>query len=277
MVKASDEIDAQPEEMQRRRHPLARGIELLTLMVDSDQDTHGVRELASRLGVSPSTVHRLVTDLEGLGLVGRTPSGSYRLGLEFLRIAWTTTSRFPIYEVSTDTLHELVEQSGESSFFGMYGEQRREMMFALTVESPHPLRYTLPERQWLPLHAGASGLAILAFLPEDVRNDVVHGPLSAATDRTIIEPDSLLERLADIRREGYAITHGERIEGAIAIAAPVFGPSGEVVGSTGITIPEARFNAAYSSSLAALVRQAATRLTGYMAGSRDLRTGIARR
>ena len=277
MVDQAADDETEPAETLRRRHPLARGIELLTLMVDSDQDVHGVRELASRLGISPSTVHRLVTDLEGLGLVSRTPTGSYRLGLEFLRIAWTTTTRFPIYEVSTDTLHELVEQSGESSFFGTYGEQRREMMFSLTVESPHPLRYTLPERQWLPLHAGASGLAILAFLPDDVRNEIARGPLTAATDRTIVEPEGLLERLADIRRDGYAITHGERIEGAIAIAAPVFGPAGEVVGSTGITIPEARFNAAHSSSLAALVRQAALRLTGYMAGSRDPRSGIARR
>jgi DNA-binding IclR family transcriptional regulator len=243
-------------------------------MVDSDQDTHGVRELASQLGVSPSTVHRLVTDLEGLGLLSRTPAGSYRLGLEFLRIAWTTTDRFPLHEVSTDTLHELMEQSGESAFFGVYGEQRREMMFALTVESPHPLRYSLPEHQWLPLHAGASGLAILAFLPEDVRNEIAHSNLTAATDRTLVDAQGLLARLETIRQEGYSITHGERIEGAIAIAAPVFGPSGAVVGATGITIPEARFNASHSSSLAALVRQASSRLTGYITGPRDPRKGI---
>ena len=59
----------------RRRQPLARGIELLTLMVDSEQETHGVRELAGRLGVSPSTVHRLITDLEKLGLVRRAGNG----------------------------------------------------------------------------------------------------------------------------------------------------------------------------------------------------------
>jgi DNA-binding IclR family transcriptional regulator len=246
-------------------------------MVDSDQDIHGVRELAGRLGVSPSTVHRLVTDLEAIGLVSRTTNGSYRLGLEFLRVAWTATSRYPIHEVSTETLHELTEKSGESAFFGIYGEPRREMMFALTVESPHPLRYTLPEHQWLPLHAGASGLAMLAFLPAEVQNEIVHSSLSAPTNRTLIDPAALLARLETIRKEGYAITHGERIEGAIAIAAPVFGPSGEVVGATGITIPEARFNASYSSTLAELVRQAAKRLTGYVSGTHDPRTGIARR
>ena len=71
-----------------------------------------------------------------------------------------------------------------------------------------------------------------------------------------------------MREEGIAITHGERIEGAIAIAAPVFGPSG-VIASTGITIPEARFNAAKATSMTTLVKEAASRLTGYLQGSRD--------
>jgi IclR family transcriptional regulator, acetate operon repressor len=249
----------------RRRQPLARGIELLTLMVDSDQDSHGVRELAGRLDVSPSTVHRLITDLEKLGLVSRNPTGSYRLGLEFLRLAWTTTHRYPVQDVATDTLERLTRESGESSFFGIYNEQRREMMLTATVESPHPLRYTLPVQAWLPLHAGASGLAILAFLPEAIRQQIVLGPLAAATDRTLIDPPTLLARLAEIRRDGYAISRGERIEGAMAVAAPVFGLTG-VAGVIGISLPESRFDAAHAGSFAGLVRDAATHVSGFVAG-----------
>ena len=277
MSNVADKADREPVDGLRRRHPLARGIELLTLMTDSDQDVHGVRELAGRLEVSPSTAHRLIADLEKLGLVSRTANGSYRLGLEYLRLAWTTTERYPIQEVSRDTLQELTEQSGESSFFAVFGEQRLQMMFTLVVESPHPLRYTLPLRKQLPLHAGASGLAILAFLPAQIQASVAHGRLPAATDRTLVGPKSLLDRLAIIRSDGYAITHGERIEGAIAIASPVFGPAGTVVGSAGISMPEARFNAAHTSSLASLVKQSARQITDYLTGTRDPRTGIRRK
>ncbi|MGO4588124.1 IclR family transcriptional regulator [Micrococcaceae bacterium Sec5.1] len=277
MGSAAGNSDREAVDGLRRRHPLARGIELLTLMTDSDHDVHGVRELAGRLEVSPSTAHRLIADLEKLGLVSRTANGSYRLGLEYLRLAWTTTERYPIQEVSRDTLQELTEQSGESSFFAVFGEQRLKMMFALVVESSHPLRYTLPLRQQLPLHAGASGLAILAFLPAQIQASVAHGRLHPATDRTLVRSESLLDRLAIIRSDGYAITHGERIEGAIAIASPVFGPSGTVVGSAGISLPEARFNAAHTSSLAGLVKQSARQITDYLTGARDPRTGIARK
>lgn len=260
----------------RRRHPLARGIELLTLMIDSDQDTHGVRELAGRLGVSPSTVHRLITDLEKLALVSRTDTGSYRLGLEFLRLAWTTVDRYPLQEVSNDTLQELAEHSGETTFFAIYGEQRKQMMFSLAVESSHPLRYTLPLRQWLPLYAGASGLAILAFLPADTVLDLIGSEHPKLTERTIVEPGALQRRLTEIARDGYAITRGERIEGAVAIASPVFGPSGTVVGSAGISMPESRYNEAHAQSLTGLVKQSAGRITEYLTGERDPRTGFKR-
>lgn len=251
----------------RQRHPLARGIEILTLMVDSGKQSYGVRELGLRLGVSASTAHRLLSDLEALGMVARTSEGSYRLGMEFLRLAWTTNTRFPLREVTNDILTELTEHSGESAFFAVYNDQRRQMMFAVSVESSHPLRYTVPRGVWLPLHAGASGLAILAFLPPEVRAEIAGGSLEALTERTLVDAAHLTARLDQIRRDGYAISHGERIDGAIAIAAPVLGPANTVIGDAGITIPETRFNATNTSDLTVLVKQSAERLTRRFTGA----------
>ena len=251
---------------ERQRHPLARGIEILTLMVDSGQQSYGVRELGNRLGVSASTAHRLLSDLEALGMVQRTSEASYRLGMEFLRLAWTTNTRFPLREVTNDVLNELTERSGESSFFALYNDQRRQMQFAVSVESSHPLRYTVPRAVWLPLHAGASGLAILAFLPAEVQEEIANGSLEAQTDRTLVDARQLKDRLAQIRRDGYAISHGERIDGAIAIAAPVLGPADSVIGDAGITIPETRFNATNTAELTVMVKESAERLTRRFTG-----------
>lgn len=252
----------------RQRHPLARGLQILTLMTDGCEQSYGVRELGHRLGVSASTAHRLLADLEELGMVARTPAGNYRLGMEFLRLAWTANTRYPLREAASDVLEDLTGRSGESSFFGLYNEQRRQMMFSLAVESSHALRYTLPQGVWLPVHAGASGLAILAFLPAEVQDEIVGSRLEALTNRTLVDAGRLAERLASIRRDGYAISHGERIEGAIAIAAPVKGPADTVIGDVGITIPESRFNAAATSELVALVKQSAQELTRRFTGIR---------
>lgn len=270
MSMATDTTGSANGEASHRRQPLARGIELLTYMIESTKDSHGVRELAGRLGVSPSTAHRLITDLEKLGLVRRAENGtSYRLGLEFLRLAWLTTGRYPSQELALGVLQELVAQTGESAFSSLYDAQQRRMMFTSTVESDHPLRYSLPLQQWLPLHGGASGIAILAFLPEEVQREVANGPLAQLTPNTVTEPAALLERLAQVRRDGYAITRGERIDGAVAIAAPVFGlVPGDVAGAAGISIPESRFDESNTASLALSVRQAAAQITANISGQR---------
>lgn len=259
----SDAVPAVVADTHRRRQPLARGIELLTLIVDSEQDVHGVRELAARLDVSPSTVHRLLTDLERAGLVARTPNGSYRLGLEFLRMAWTTAARHPLQDATLDLLRRLTDQTGESAFFCVYSEQRRQMMFALAVDSPHPLRYSVPLRTWLPMHAGASGLAILAFAPPEVQDDVAQMSLRHPTDRAPIDPETWQSRLEAVRADGYAFTSGDRIEGATAVAAPFFGTSG-VAGSVGITVPAARFDTTDAHELGRVIKGSAEELSALL-------------
>ena len=87
----------------RQRYPLARGIEILTLMTDGAEQSYGVRELAGRLGVSASTAHRLLSDLEELGMVSRTPAGSYRLHVFHERAT----------EQTLDELVRTVEVSGD--------------------------------------------------------------------------------------------------------------------------------------------------------------------
>ncbi|KQR37455.1 IclR family transcriptional regulator [Microbacterium sp. Leaf159] len=251
------------ENATHRRQPLARGIELLTLIIDSDQDSHGVRELAGRMNVSPSTAHRLITDLERLGMVARTPTGTYQLGDEFLRLAWSTSAQHPLHELASRTLERLSATTGETSFFSSFSQLRARMMFTLTAESPHPLRYVIPLHEWLPLHAGASGLAILAFAPEEVRQRVIEGELEAKTDRTSVDAEELLKRLETVKSQGYCVSHGERISGAVAVAAPVFSNT-RVVGSTGVSLPESRFNASQLDSLIATVVSSAEELTlGY--------------
>lgn len=236
-------------------------------MVDLGADSYGVRQLGLKLGVSASTAHRLLTELEKLGMVGRAPDGAYRLGLEFHRLAWASTARFPLREAAQDILRELADHSGESAFLALYDDLQHRMMFVTCVESANPLRYVMELNKWLPLHAGASGLAILAFLPPEARQVVIHtGELAAITDQTITGSEVLEQELGEIRERGYAVSHGQRIVGAVAIAAPVFGPSGAVVGDIGITMPENRFRPGSQTQLAEFVTVAAATVTRRVGG-----------
>lgn len=257
----------EPNGTGRQRDPLARAIALLTHMVESEDNEFGVRQLGAAISTSGSTAHRLLTDLESLGLVSRTPSGSYRLGLGFYRLATLGAAKFSLRKLAKDALGRLARAVDETTFFGLYDEGAMCMTFAATAESTKPLRYVVELDQRIPLHAGASGLAILASLPKPSQDAIMgQSELTAVTDRTTVDTQSLERRLEEIRQRGYAISRGERIPGALAIAAPVLGPHNAVVGDIGVTMPEANFIPAREEAVAMAVMAAADELSSMLRG-----------
>jgi IclR family acetate operon transcriptional repressor len=143
------------------------------------------------------------------------------------------------------------------------------MMFVEIVESAHPLRYELQLNRWLPVHAGATGLAIMAFLPEEERRTIVaRSRLDPVTERTIQDPVFLQRELERIRHRGYACTHGQRIPGAVGLAAPVWGPDGRVVGDVALTVPDYRFEPNSERRLGELLIRHAAQLTTALGGQR---------
>jgi len=112
---------------------------------------------------------------------------------------------------------------------------------------------------WLPMHAGATALAILAYRPEDERRSIYAKGLLALTGTTLTEPDELESALAEVRGKGFAVSHDETDVGASALAAPVFSTVG-VMSSIGVVAPRQRFDEALERALESRVVEAAARL-----------------
>jgi DNA-binding IclR family transcriptional regulator len=249
------------EQVERQRNPVARAFRLLVWMAEQEGETWGVREIAAGVGMHPSTVHRLLATLEPDGLVRRDPgSGRYGLGLEFLRAAWRTASRNSLAQLGVPVLRRLRDETGETAVLGVYDHARRAMLLVASVESEHAVRNVRPLHTWMPVHGGASGRALLAWLPDEERAAVLGGPLAAVTDATITTRGALERNLEEVRRQGYALSRGERVPGGVGVAAPVLDAGGRVVAAVGITMPEQRFAPADEPRLAALVVAAAAEL-----------------
>jgi IclR family acetate operon transcriptional repressor len=255
------------------RNPVNKALRLLIWMIDNVDDEVGVRTVATNLRFPPSTTHRLLAILESNGLVSRTETGKYRLGLEVMRLAWTVTGRSSIMDVARPHLEELVRQSNETAVLGLYDYQRRQMMFVLTVDADQSLRYVIKENEWMPVHAGASGLAILAFLPDSDRRMVLSStPLARLTDKTLVKPRQLEDAIAQIRSQGYSITHEQRTKDAVGIAAPVWGYE-RVLGDVLITVPEFRFEPAMEKGLAELAISTANAISAQLGAPPHIQTG----
>jgi DNA-binding IclR family transcriptional regulator len=216
----------------------------------------------------PSTLYRVLAHLEVGGLVQQDPETErYSLGLGFLRLAWKAADRNSVREVALPSLKALVDTTGETALLALSDPLRHEMLLAATVDSPHPIRQIRQVGEWLPVTAGATGLAILAFLPDAERRAILMRPLPAITPQTVTDPATLTRILARVRAQGYAITRGERTPGAVGIAAPIFGPAGTVLGSVGITLPEQRFQPDNERHQAGQVITAARAITDQLHGN----------
>jgi DNA-binding IclR family transcriptional regulator len=91
----------------------------------------------------------------------------------------------------------------------------------------------------LPLHASASGKAILAF-DQALEDEVLAGDLARLTGRTVTGPAALRTQLGKVRDRGYALEREEAVIGDAGIAAPIFDRRGDAVGTIGLSGPVER-------------------------------------
>jgi DNA-binding IclR family transcriptional regulator len=223
-------------------------------MAAEEADSWGLGEIARGVGMHPSTCHRVLGVLEAEGLVQQDPeSARYGLGLEFWHLAWTAARRRTIADLGLPYLRRLTDETGETSWLGLYDHHAKEMMWVATVDSPQPIRFVQPLFQRLPVHAGAMGRAMLAFLPEAERKAVLTRPLARRTPRTVIESQQLEELLDEVRAKGYAISIGEQFEGGVGIASPVLSRDGRLLAAVGVGLPMQRFRPDDEARLARFV------------------------
>jgi len=112
----------------------------------------------------------------------------------------------------------------------------------------------------VPLHAGASAKALLAFMaPEEIDAVIAHG-LRRLGPGTITNAGALRRDLARTRRRGWALSVEETNEGATGVAVPVFGPGGEVAASLAIAGPLTRFTRQRRVRFVALARGGAAEI-----------------
>ncbi len=235
---------------------------LLDTFVDARTDL-GVTEIAGRLGLAKSVVHRLVTALTKAGYLTQTSNTRrYALGPRATRLGQVAMGQMDIRARARPILRELAAATGETATLSTLAGDAR--IYAEQVESSQPVRQSVHIGSAAPLYLGASSKAILAFLPERRREALLARAAKEGvklTDDSKLDVSALRSELATIRRRGFAMSQGERIVGAVSSASPVFDHHGEVIGSISVASVSVRHGRSDLVKFGGLVRSAATRLS----------------
>lgn len=236
---------------------LARGISVLEVLRAADEPL-GLAEISRRVALSRPAVHRLLSTLVMHGLVDQEEDRSYRLGWAFLGYAEAWLRRTRLADIAPPVARRLRDATQETVTIQVRAGTDRIVIYE--AEGPQEVHRRVGVGTRLPLYAGASGLAILAHLPAADQARMLEaypGPTARASGP---EGISLMARLTAIRASGVAHSEAETVEGASAVAAPVWGSSDEVVGSIAVSGPTSRW-ANVVASAEPLVRSAADELS----------------
>ena len=217
-----------------------RAADVLNAFTELDGATAGVTELAQRLGFSKAVVYRILASLRAKGFVDldeRTRRCS--LGPASLALGLTYLQQIDVRDAARSVLRELSDQTNETATLSIRrGEMR---MYVDQVTPQREVKMTVQLGHPYPLHAGGSSKAFLAHLPDTRVDEYLAGPLEAVGKNTITDPVALRKDLDTIRRQGYASSFGERMDGAGSIAAPVFDHENGPIAVISVCGPVERF------------------------------------
>ena len=256
---------------------VARATRLLDELAASETPL-GVNELARRIGVNASTASRLLATLQDAGLVMRTESGPYRLGLKLVTLSDRVLASLDVRGLARPLLARLVAETGETATLSVPGETE-----AITVDFvPSPSSVVSMARVGRPSvsHATAAGKVMLAYAGGAAAGGAAAGgsslgraggaagqvSLTPFTPRTITNPAALAAELDTVRARGWAEAVGEREADLAALAAPAFGRYGELAAILGVQGPVSRLPVAARRSLREPLLVAAADLSAALGG-----------
>jgi DNA-binding IclR family transcriptional regulator len=257
---SSNGTSVRPVSPRYRIQAIERAVSILNAFSMDDHEL-GVTELADRLGLHKSTVHRFMVNLDAAGLVERNArTGRYRLGLHVFELGALVMQQMNLWDEALPFLEGLVHDTGETGHLAVL--DGGEAIYIERVEARRALRVPSAIGRGYPAHATNLGKVLLADLSrERVEAIIAERGLAAYTPQTITDPGELEADLELIRRRGYAVDNEEYDEGLRCIGAPVRDHSGHVVAALGIGGPVTRITPERVEELGGLVMTAARGLS----------------
>lgn len=224
------------EERKSTVRAVERALDILMCFVQKPQ--LGMMEIAEYTGLNKSTVFRLLGTLEEKGFVQRDPyTDKYQLGFRIWELSTNidhtndpATLFLPEMERLRDELDETVS---------LYVRDGLERIRIQAVESRQAIRRVAPIGARMPLSVGASSKVLMAYVDEKTLKEV----LDDSSWPQGIDSQVYRSQLAQIQRDGYAISVEEREAGTAAVSVPVFSShSHRLVAALAVSGPVSRMN-----------------------------------
>ena len=217
-----------------------RAIAILQIFTDAKPEWN-LNAISAELNLNRTTAYRLITVLLSAGLVTQfANSDCYRLGSEVIALGGRAIRANPVRIICRQALQELAKSTGETSTLEVFSGDD------ILIVEEHSGRFLLHASvelgtRW-PAYATSTGLAMMAFLPEEQINGFLSGKLARITEQTITNPQELRQLIQQSKETGYAVLADALEIGYIGISAVIRNFDGQPVAAISVGGPRVRMS-----------------------------------
>lgn len=224
-----------------KNYASVKSLQIVSALAQSKQPI-GVTALSEITQIPTASVYRILQDLVQCEFaIKEAGSKTYHLGYESWRLGMKIQESNYIFSASADEIERLNTLTNETihtikldGLFGVYIGKK-------TAKNQIGLMAKVGDR--LPLYCTSAGKLLMAWQDEQwLKNYFLQVKMERNTSNTIYTEQAMRQELEVIRVRGYALDNRERYDDVMCIAAPVFGASGDVVCTIGISAPYYRFS-----------------------------------
>lgn len=194
----------------------------------------GISELSMRLGLAKSTVFRLMKTLNAANLVEKNDeTQKYHLGIAAFELGFIVYHSMELRRIAFPILEKLAKSIRRVVRLGVYDNGGVVYLCKRIHDDNNGTISKIGER--VPSYCTAIGKVLLAHQDEEEIERVIHGSLTAYTNKTIVSPHKLKQQMIDIKNRGYAVTMEELRKGISSVAVPVYNDMGKIIAAISIT------------------------------------------
>lgn len=275
--KEGEEMELKPRVKEAERTNASVMYSLQALDYLETEGAASLNDLSAALSINKSRVLRLCGTLEQMGyLRRRAEDAKWVLGSRLLSLGKAFERQNPLLQVLRPEMLELSQQLDENVVFQVIRGERRLCLCA--VNRVQRQRYFTPEGSEARLHYGAAAKVLLAWGPPELRARIYEqAPYPRYTEHTRTTAEELMADIEKAAAEGWAASSEERTYGSAALAVPVFGAEGALLGALSIPTTSQRLTPEFMQRALPLLKQSAEFIRSTQAGAQKFVPVVPRR
>jgi DNA-binding IclR family transcriptional regulator len=244
---------------------LGRAIGLLRVICQNWQSGLRLADLSAATGLHRATTHRLLVALIREGLIEQDGSHCYHPGVELWLMGMDAGRRFDLVDLARPALDRIAAETQDTVFLSV--RSKDEAVCIDLREGSFPIRtLTLSVGDRRPLGIGAGSLALLAFAPEEIRDDLLDSACMRLDTYAAFSRDTIRNLVRQTQDQGYAYNPGMIVPGMNAVAVPVLDRAGMAMAAFSVATIEARMTEPRRGQIVDLLRGEASALSQRLGG-----------